>query len=373
MSKKIVIVGAGYGGTEVIRQMVLRGVRNAEIELISNRTHFENTIGGTELISEKAKPEELKYDLKELSGYWGFELTLGKAENIDLSARTIGVGSKQKDYDILVLATGSEPNFYNVKGAEFATPAYRLSHFRVLNERLREFSHTPDVVVAGAGYVGLECVAEVLDLFRAIGKRARITIVEKMDSALPTYNNVSARRIAYEYFTSRGAKFSLGKAVKEVEKDRVILEDGSSVESNLTIWTAGVTGCIVPLQVPELNLYRGCIRVNERLLIEGREDAFALGDVASVKVNGKEATKMAGEALEQAKTVARNLSLVVAGQKPHVSHVPNYTTDYPKALLSLGEGKAMLIFGPDYVSTGTTEYFLKKRIDFQEMMERFPQ
>lgn len=372
--KKMVVVGGGYGGTEVIRQLILRGVRNVQIELVSDKTHFENTIGCAELISEKVKQEELKYDLKELSNYWNFELTIGNVEKIDLNKKIVKTENKEKDYDILVLATGSEPNFFNVSGAKSAHPAYHLPDFLDINEEVKKSNlDTPNIVVAGGGFVGLEVAAEMLDLFKAIKKRVNLTVVEKMNWLLPAYNNPSARKIAQEEFASRGVKIRLGSGIKAVEKEKVILEDGSNIESDLTIWTAGVKGRIVSSQITGGNLYKGCIEVDDRLLIKGSEDAFAIGDVAYVRVNEKEATKMAGEALEQAKTAAKNVSLIADDQKARISHVPIYTTDYPKALLSMGEGKAMLIFGPDYVSTGYTEYFLKKRIDFQEMMERFPQ
>ncbi len=120
-------------------------------------------------------------------------------------------------------------------------------------------------------------------------------------------------------------------------------------------------------------MHKGYVKVDEKLLIEGTENSFAIGDVAFVKIDGKEAQKMAGEALEQGKTVAKNIGLIATGQKPNYSHFINYTTDFPKVLLSMGEGKAMLILGPQYVSTGTTEYFLKKRVDVEEIMGRFPQ
>jgi NADH dehydrogenase len=374
MKKKIIVVGGGYGGTEVIRQLLMRGIRNVEVELVSNKTHFENTIGGTELISDKTKPGELKYDLKELSNYWNFELTIGSVENIDLNGKILRIGKGQKDYDVLVLAAGSEPNFYNVEGANLAYSAYHLSDFIIINEKLKQLnSNIPNVIVAGAGFVGLEVAAETLDLFKAIKKKANLIIVEKMSSALPAYNNASARKLGLEYFTSRGVKFILGKGVKAIDKEKLILEDGSHVENDLTIWTAGVKGPIVPSQIVGGNLHRGCIEVDDRLLIKGKEDAFAIGDVAYARINEKEAAKLAGEALEQAKTVAKNIGLIAEDQKPKILHTINYTTDYPKALLSMGEGKAMLIFGQDYVSTGSAEYFLKKRIDFQEIMDRFPQ
>ncbi|MFB0563770.1 MAG: NAD(P)/FAD-dependent oxidoreductase [Candidatus Lokiarchaeia archaeon] len=373
MGKKLIVVGGGYGGTEVLRQLVLRGVRDIDIELISNKRHFENTIGCTEIISEKVKVEELTYDLKELSNYWNFELTIGNIESIDLNKKKVRMKNKEKDYDILVVSAGSESNFYDVKGAEFATSTYTLSDFRVMNERLKNLDvDKPNIVIAGAGLVGLEVVAETLDLFNNMKKEVEVTVVEKMNSVLPLYNNDLCKEIAFEHFTSRGVKIILGKGVKKIEKDKVILEDGSNIEADITFWSAGIKGSKLASNIVGANLHNGYIDVDEKLLIRGRKDAFAIGDIAFVKIDGQQAQKMAGEALEQAKTVAKNIRLIVNNKKPNFKHSIDYTTDFPKALLSIGEGKAILIFGPQIASIGYTEYFLKKRIDFDEIMGRFP-
>ncbi|MDH5267685.1 MAG: FAD-dependent oxidoreductase [Candidatus Bathyarchaeota archaeon] len=374
MSRKIVVVGGGYGGTEVIRQLINRGVRNIEIELISNKRNFENTIGGVEIISEKVKPDELRYDLTELSSYWNFSLTIDSVESVDLNRKVVKTENKEKDYDALIVAIGSEPNFFNIGGTDLALTAYSLSDFGVINERLKQLNRdSPNVVIVGAGFVGLEVAAEVLDLFKAMKKDVKVTVVEKMNSVLPAYNNDIAKKIAFEHFTSRGVKIILGKGVKQIEKEKVVLEDENPIETDLTIWTAGIKSSRTASKIVGASLYRGYIEVDEKLLITGAKDSFAMGDVAFVKINGKDAQKMAGEALEQGKTVAKNISLIANGQKPNFSHVINYTTDFPKVLLSMGKGKAMLIFGSQYVSTGATEYFLKKRVDVDEIMGRFPQ
>jgi NADH dehydrogenase FAD-containing subunit len=371
---KLVVVGGGYGGTEVLRQLILRGVKNLEIELISNERYFENTIGGTELISEKVKIEELRYDLKELSAYWNFGFTIGNVESIDLNEKKVKVGNKEKDFDILVIAAGSESNFYNVKGAELAFEGYSLSCFKVINERLKQLdSNSANVAVIGAGFVGLEVAAETLDFFKTMNRKVNVTLVEKINSVMPTYKNELARKMAFESFASRGVKIMLGNGVKQIEKEKVFLEDGNSVESDLTVWTAGIKSSEVASNIVGAQLNRGYVEVDERLLIKGREDSFAIGDISFVKINQKEATKMAGEALEQAKTAAKNISLIANNRKPSISHTVHYSTDFPTVLLSLGEGKAMLIFGPQYASTGAAEYFLKKRVDFDEIMGRFPQ
>jgi len=107
MSKKVIVVGGGYGGTEVLRQIVLRGLRNVETVLISNKRYFENTIAATELISEKVKPDDLKYDLKELSTYWNFDLRVSEVETTDLNQKIVKTREGEISYDILVVATGS--------------------------------------------------------------------------------------------------------------------------------------------------------------------------------------------------------------------------------------------------------------------------
>lgn len=408
MNKKIVVIGGGYAGTEVIRQLMRKGVRNIEIELISNKRYFENIVGSTEIISEKVKAEELTYDLEELSNYWDFELTIGNVENIDLVRKKVKLGRKEKDYDVLVVATGAESNFSNIRGSNLVLSAYNLSDFVIIKNKLKLLNRDyPNIVIVGAGFVGLQTAAEILDLFKKMNKKVKITVVEKMNSILPMYNNNTARKIAFEQLSSRGVKFILGNGVKQIEKENCILEDGSNVKADLTIWSAGIKSSKITSKIVGANLHKGFIEVDEKLLIKGRDDAFAIGDVAFAKINENVAQKMAAEALEQADTVAKNINLIVNSQKPHFNHSINYTTDFPKAFLSLGEGKAILIgsklllgslrsfprllkqilhlpgierirkifskvmSSPQEASIGAAEYLLKKRI-VEEVMERFP-
>lgn len=62
--------------------------------------------------------------------------------------------------------------------------------------------------------------------------------------------------------------------MKEVEKEKLITEDGSYIETDLTIWTAGIKGCMASSQFAGGNLNRGCIEVDDKLLIRSREDAL---------------------------------------------------------------------------------------------------
>jgi len=371
--KRILIIGGGYSGTEIIRQLVLRGVKGIEVELISANRYFENTIAGTEVISEKLRAEDLRYDLRLLSDYWGFSLTVGRVTKINLEEKVVKLENGERDYDVLVVASGSAPNFYDVKGFDLALPSYRLFDFEQINRSLKRFNKDrPRVIVVGAGYVGLEVAAEIMDFFKSSGRKVEVIVVEKTGYVLPGFNNEAARRMALEALSSRGISFNLGKGVKRIAEGKVVLGDGSELQSDLTIWSGGVKGSELALNTVGASLHNSYIDVDKKLLIKGRLDAFAIGDVAYVEIGGSLAQKMAGEALEQAVTTARNIISIIGGQKPSVEHKINYPVDFPKVLLSLGEGKALLIFGPQYASLGSTEYFLKRRIDVEEMMGRFP-
>ena len=371
--KRILIIGGGYSGTEIIRQLVLRGVRGIEVELISVGRYFENTIAGTEVISEKLRAEDLRYDLQLLSDYWGFSLTAGRVTKITLDEKVVKLENGEREYDVLVVASGSVPNFYDVKGFDLALPSYRLSDFEQINRSLKRLNNDrPRVIIVGAGYVGLEVAAEIMDFFKSSGRKAEVIVVEKTGHVLPGFNNEAARRMTLEAMSSRGIGFNFGKGVKRIAEGKVVLEDGSELQSDLTIWSGGVKGSELALNTIGASLHNSYIHVDEKLLIKGRLDAFAIGDAAYVETGGSVAQKMAGEALEQAVTTARNIISIIGGQKPSVEHKINYSVDFPKVLLSLGEGKALLIFGPHYASLGSTEYFLKRRIDVEEMMGRFP-
>lgn len=371
--KRLIIIGGGFAGTEVIRQLVLRGISNMQVELISASPFFENTIAGTEVISEKLRPEALRYDLKLLSSYWDFDLTVARVKEVNLDEKIVRLENSQRSYDVLVVATGSAPNFYNVKGAGSAVTGYRISDFEHINHKLKQLaSDHPSIIVVGAGYVGLEVAAEIKDFFSSLKKEVELTVVEKMEHVLPGFGNQLARRMATEALASRGIRVITGRGVKQVAEDRVILEDGDELESDFTIWSGGVKASDLASNIRGASLRDGYVEVDQRLLIKGRSDVFAIGDVAYVSISGSVAQKMAAEALGQAVTVAKNISSILKGEEPGTTHKIDYPLDFPKVLLSLGEGKAMLIFGPQYASIGNVEYFMKRRIDLDEMMSRFP-
>ncbi|MGQ9479011.1 MAG: FAD-dependent oxidoreductase [Thermoproteota archaeon] len=130
-----------------------------------------------------------------LSNYWNFSLRISLVREVDLKNKVVKLENGKKDYDMLVVAAGSTPNFYDVKGTDLALPAYWLSSFELINRKLKDLkTGRPRIVVVGAGYVGLEVAAEIMGLFKSMSREAKITVVEKMDHILPGFGNELARK-----------------------------------------------------------------------------------------------------------------------------------------------------------------------------------
>jgi NADH dehydrogenase len=172
-------------------------------------------------------------------------------------------------------------------------------------------------VFVGAGYAGVEALAELADLvqdalryypgLREAPQRwvlvdAAPTILPEIPTGLGTY---AARQLA-----GRGVDIRVATTLESVDDAAARLSDGTRLETSTLVWTAGVRPH--PL-VAELGLpldARGRIRVDSVLRVEGREHVWALGDCARVPngaTPGHPDPPTSQHALRQARRLARNL------------------------------------------------------------------
>jgi NADH:ubiquinone reductase (H+-translocating) len=125
----------------------------------------------------------------------------------------------------------------------------------------------------------------------------------------------------------------LSACVREIEGDCMKLSDGSALDFDMAIWTAGIkpSPFVDRLAYPKKNdewiLTNSCL--------QAFDNVFALGDSAWIEVGGTVASKTAVEAEHQAKQTTRNLWRYAEGKalKEYAMLAP---TDSPVALISLG-------------------------------------
>jgi NADH dehydrogenase len=321
------IVGGGFAGAYVAR---LLGHDGATIVSPNNFMLYTPML--PEAASGTLEPRHTVVPLRQMCPH--AELLLGRATSLDADAQAVDVetagGEYRVRYDHLVLSPGAVPRTFPIPGLRehglgFKTLADAI-HLR--NHVLRELEAADaetDPLVAqrrlsfvfvGAGYAGVEALAELSDLvddalryypgLKRVPRRwvlvdAAPTILPEIPSRLGEY---AARELE-----KRGIEIHVDTTVAEVDDRSVTLADGTQISTDTLVWTAGVVPN--PL-LKEFGLPlddRGRVVVDETLRVEGRTNVWALGDCARVPNirSDRPDPPTCQHALRQARRLARNL------------------------------------------------------------------
>jgi len=239
------------------------------------------------------------------------------------------------EYDVAVIAAGAAQNYFGIKGAENTFSVGTLEEAKRAKNYLE--SRSPHkIIIIGSGLTGVETACALVDRLDA-----RICVLESKNRALPQFSaNVSS--FMERALDEKGIHLMLSACVREIEEDCMKLSDGSTLDFDMAIWTAGIkpSPFVDRLAYPKKNdewiLTNSCLQASDNV--------FALGDSAWIEVGGKVASKTAVEAEHQAKQTAKNLWRYAEGRalKEYAILAP---TNSPVALISLGCDSAVGVYG----------------------------
>src|SRR5687767_6607128 len=335
LPKRILILGSGFGGLYAALHLEkkLRRYSDVELTLVNRENFFLFTPMLHEVAAGDLDLTHIVNPVRKLLRRTHF--FNGDIKRIDLKERRVIVAhaddkhDHELAYDYLVLALGSVTNFYNLPGlAENALTMKSLSDAIRLRSRLiknleeadfecacEDRSRLLTVVVAGGGFAGVETIASVNDFVREaiefypnlIEEQLRIVLIEATDVILPELGP-ELGAYAREKLARRGVQFLMNTAVKSVLNDEINLSDGTSLKTNMLVWTAGVSPNPL-LEMLECSKERGRLVTNEFLEVENVPGVWALGDCAAVPdpTTGKSCPPTAQHAIRQGKVVAENV------------------------------------------------------------------
>jgi len=321
------VLGGGFAGAYVAR---LLGERGATIVSAENFMLYTPIL--PEAASGTLEPRHVVVPLRVMCPH--AELLLGRAVALDEEAKTVSVetepGPQVVRYERLVLALGSVPRTLPIPGlAEHALGFKSLADAIALRnhvlEQLEAADAEPDpaarerhlgFVFVGAGYAGVEALAELADLVRDAlrhyprlhGLRQRWVLVDTAPKILPEIPRRLGEYAARE-LSGRGVEIHVGTGLAAVEPGAAVLTDGTRIDTETVVWTAGVRPN--PL-LGEWGLPlddRGRVVVDELLRVAGRQDVWALGDCARVPngASDRPDPPTCQHALRQARRLAGNL------------------------------------------------------------------
>jgi NADH dehydrogenase len=236
------------------------------------------------------------------------QIDVAEIEAIDLEAKQVRLTRREVpdpvvlDYDQLVLALGSVTNFRHVPGLEeHAVTMKTLGDAIVVRNRAidaleladdqpdaRDRETTLTVVVAGAGFAGVETAGAVNDLLREAMKfyptlreeMLRIVVADPGDHILPELGR-SLGHYAQAHLEQRGVEVRLGTVVSRFDGREVEFGDGTKIATRLLVWTAGITPAPLLAGLP-CKIDRGHVVANAFLQVPDWPGVWALGDCALV-------------------------------------------------------------------------------------------
>lgn len=337
----VVIIGAGFAGTTLIRALARRWPGGARLTLISDESYTTFNPMLQEAVGASVFPEQVVVPVREmLEPDAGCRFVMGSVTAIDTEQRALTCQSLAGEitvaYDELVLAFGNRAKLDLLPGmAEHALPLKTVGdamHIRnsVLRRLARiELETDPALrrwlghfIVIGGGFSGVEVAGELIDCLGSIRRyyplvkpeELTITVLHGTDRLLP---ELSARlgEAALTSLTRRGVTVRLSTRAQALTARGVTLTDGETIDGQTLICTIGTAPN--PLsQLLGLPLHQGRILTNPDLSVQGLPHVWALGDCAAVP-NGHDnsiSPPTAQFAVRQATHLADNLIAQAHGQ-----------------------------------------------------------
>ena len=339
--KRILILGGGFGGVYVAvhlgKMLSQRELEETEIALVNRENYIVFQPLLPEVISGSVELNHVIAPIRRMAPR--ANLYTRDIESIDPVARTVTLSPGVRptpltlSYDHLVIAMGTRLDYSKIPGMrEHASPFKYLGDALYLRNQLvrmleeAEAESDPEIrkqlltfVVAGGGFSGVECIAEMNDFLReAVGAYhniaehdLRLILLQRGERILPEVTE-SLAAFAHRLLEKRGVEIRLGAGLKAVSANAVVVEDKQTggtetIGTRTAVATvpAGPHPILTALPLPQ---GKGRIVVDQTTEVPGWPGVWAIGDCAAIKqVDGNIAPPTAQHALRQAKTCAENI------------------------------------------------------------------
>ncbi len=340
MPKRVVILGAGFAGMNVARNLE-RYARRDEIgvTIVNRENYMLFTPMLPEVSSGSIEPRHIAPSLRSILRKSVFEL--GDVTGVDFEAHTVWLQKRRSGeaaclpFDELVVALGAENSTHGVPGAEEHTfPLKTLADAVALRDVTitalenaatsangEERRSLTTFVVVGGGFTGVEAAGELLGYLRSAAKfyprvdvrDIRLILVAGSERLLDELPQELGRR-AHRMLGERGVEIILSDQVASVDAGGISLASGKRFESRCIVWSAGVRPSSLAAKLDLAHSNHHAIAVNADLSVKGSPGVWALGDCAEIaKPGGGAYPRTAQHAVHEAKRLARNLLAKLRG------------------------------------------------------------
>ncbi|KQS81276.1 pyridine nucleotide-disulfide oxidoreductase [Rhizobium sp. Leaf384] len=298
--RRVVIIGAGFGGLACAGAL---GHAEVDVVVIDRRNHnlFQPLL--YQVATAALSPADIAEPIRRTLGrYRNIHIMLAEAHGIDTQTKRVMLkDGNAVAYDQLVIATGSEYNYFGhdewqrfAPGLKTLHEARRIRHRLLLAFEKAEQTKDPaerrallTSIVVGGGPTGVEMAGAISELGRSMASRdfrtiplsdLRVILVEagpRILSAFPEH----LQTYALGYLEKIGVDVRLGAQVSDITMEGAVIA-GEMVPAGNIVWGAGVKASPASRWLGLEGKANGRIPVDSKLRVEGYEDIFSLGDTS---------------------------------------------------------------------------------------------
>ncbi len=330
---KVVIVGGGFGGLRLARQ--LSNKAGFEVVLVDRFNYHQFQPLFYQVATAGLDASNISFPLRKVfQKSRNVKIRLAELREVVPAENKIITDTEEISYDVLVLATGADTNFFgNAQLEHHAFPmkstveALQIRH-RLL--QLFENAHTiqdknevqrlMNIVVVGGGPTGVEVSGALAEMKKYVlpkdfpeldFSQMNIYLLEGAAKTLAVMSGKSSSQ-SRKYLERLGVTVLTETLVKDYDGRNVLLQDGKEIPAATVIWAAGIKGNI-PDGIDKSLIARGNrIKTDRRCRVAGSENIYVIGDLAYMETpkypNGH--PQVAPAAMQQADLLAHNLKLI---------------------------------------------------------------
>ncbi len=334
--RHVVIVGGGFAGLGAARQ--LADHKQVRVTLIDRNNYHQFQPLLYQVATSLLAPSDIAHSLREVfSDQDNVDVKLAEISEVDPASRTVtSSDGEQWTGDALVLAAGSQANFFNTPGAaENSFPLYSLDNATRLRSRiLGLFEHVDrnpgliergalNFVIVGGGPTGVEVAGALADMlketvpaeYRGIdADSAHIHLLDYGDALLAPFSEKAHKYVA-RVLTDRNVELGLGTGVKEVATGHALLSDGAIIPTRCVIWGGGIMAAPIAAKCGLAQGKGGRVDAQPDLTLAGSEGVYVVGDIANIAgADGEILPQLGSVAAQSGKTAADNIIADFAGE-----------------------------------------------------------
>jgi len=337
--KEIIVVGGGFAGLwsaiGAARRLDTLGIGADRVGItLINRDAWH----GIRVRNYESDLSELRVPLDSVLGPAGIRLIEGEVLNVDANARYVVVktsdGQRDMTYDRLVLAAGSRVSLPEIPGLAMHAmnidtfdEAERLDrHLKALSLRVPTEGRDT-VLVIGAGLTGIEAACHMPQRLKAAGiDTGRVILADRLPH-IGSDMGEHARPVIDQALEVLNIETRTAIEIAAVDDDGVTFVGGERIATDTVVWCAGMVASSIAECLPGARDRLGRLPVDEFMKLEGVENVYAAGDIATAMLTDEHTSVMSCQhARPMGRFSGHNAVSDLFGEKQLALRIPDYST-----------------------------------------------